>query len=314
MTTRVGYKGFTFGLRTHAAILAAQKLHGGEAYISQGSYSTSVGASAGTHDLDGAVDLSEVGDDQIRDWRATGWAMWRRVALPGVWGPHNHGILIGTVELAWLARTQVTAYYTGRDGLANNGPDNTPWLRPNPIPVFRMADQNPKPPPSPARWPVWSGYPGKDKTGWGLGRQSIWNLRMQCALGVRGYVGAFDDTVTQTWTTAAQSALTRWQANHPTGGSGFDEAAWDALGALPTFSHDSFNLDNFDIGKVTWEATVTEMLLVLQGHAAALGHQVTRTWTARSVAAVKEFQKDRGLTVDGVVGPITWNALWTTHK
>jgi peptidoglycan hydrolase-like protein with peptidoglycan-binding domain len=32
---------------------------------------------------------------------------------------------------------------------------------------------------------------------------------------------------------------------------------------------------------------------------------------AKTLAAVRAFQRSRGLTVDGVVGPLTWGALFT---
>lgn len=97
--------------------------------VTQGSYSTGVGASAGTHSGGGAVDiaLSGLTDDDARTiettMREVGFAAWYRPAIPGVWPRHVHGIAIGCGDLAPQAAAQVTDYRNGRDGLANHGPD-----------------------------------------------------------------------------------------------------------------------------------------------------------------------------------------------
>lgn len=97
--------------------------------LAQGSYSASVGASAGTHDGGGAIDIGAytMTDKQRRaavKWlRRAGWAAWFRPAAPGVWGPHIHAILRGHRTASPGAKAQVIAYDNGRDGLAGNGPD-----------------------------------------------------------------------------------------------------------------------------------------------------------------------------------------------
>jgi peptidoglycan hydrolase-like protein with peptidoglycan-binding domain len=40
-----------------------------------------------------------------------------------------------------------------------------------------------------------------------------------------------------------------------------------------------------------------------------LGITVSGAFDAQTETAVKEFQQGAGLTVDGIVGPLTWNAL-----
>jgi peptidoglycan hydrolase-like protein with peptidoglycan-binding domain len=40
-----------------------------------------------------------------------------------------------------------------------------------------------------------------------------------------------------------------------------------------------------------------------------LGITISGTFDSQTETAVKEFQESAGLTVDGVVGPLTWNAL-----
>lgn len=103
--------------------------------IVQGSYNPGrVSASAKTHDLGGAIDVSDNGmsaaqrDEFVIDAREIGWAMWRRPDGPK-WDSHFHGIAIqpgGKNDQGVLhpdAHDQVIDYYEGRDGLAGNGPD-----------------------------------------------------------------------------------------------------------------------------------------------------------------------------------------------
>jgi peptidoglycan hydrolase-like protein with peptidoglycan-binding domain len=40
-----------------------------------------------------------------------------------------------------------------------------------------------------------------------------------------------------------------------------------------------------------------------------LGITISGTFDSQTETAVKEFQESAGLTVDGIVGPLTWNAL-----
>ena len=123
----------------------AQTLYGGAidlpgSAITQGSYSTGVSASFGTHDGGGAVDLSvllpgtwTVATDDIpvilHALRVAGFAAWLRdfdELYPG--SPiHIHAIAIGDRELSLAAQEQVTGqfgYFNGYDGLipAYGGP------------------------------------------------------------------------------------------------------------------------------------------------------------------------------------------------
>ncbi len=96
--------------------------------ITQGAYSTSVAASAGTHDGGGCwdVNVSTVDTpDKLRAWRAHGVAMWRRTTAQG-FPPHGHGVWIGCPHLAIGAAKQVAAYALGRNGLASGGIDDGP--------------------------------------------------------------------------------------------------------------------------------------------------------------------------------------------
>ena len=100
--------------------------------LSQGSYTTGVSQSAGTHSGGGALDvrvrdLTQAQIDKVV-WalRKTGFAAWHRLPSQGDWPEHIHAIAIGDKELSAAAAAQVVAYKNGRNGLANNGPDDGP--------------------------------------------------------------------------------------------------------------------------------------------------------------------------------------------
>lgn len=124
----ITYKGWRMSRYTAAAISVYQEKLGFELTLIQGPYNKGVGPSAGTHDLDGVIDIStwrwrrklEVG-------RRTSWAIWRRATLPGVWSEHCHGVLKRAKPMASLAVFQLEVAYPARqDGLSGNGPDNFP--------------------------------------------------------------------------------------------------------------------------------------------------------------------------------------------
>ncbi len=104
----------------------------------QGSFSTSVGASAQTHSGGGAVDLSIKGWAPEQVWslliegRSRGLALWHRTAAQG-FPPHCHGIMVGNPYLSGATRPvvgtaawQVKEYRAGRNGLAGRGRDDGP--------------------------------------------------------------------------------------------------------------------------------------------------------------------------------------------
>jgi hypothetical protein len=132
---------------TAAALTECERRLGYSLTVVQGSYNTGVGASAGTHDGGGVVDLMPWDwENKVHTLRAVGWAAWHRPTLPGVWGEHIHAVLIGNEKMSPAARAQVTDYYNHRDGLASHNAD--PFWHPNPIPVFKY-DPKPPPPPKP---------------------------------------------------------------------------------------------------------------------------------------------------------------------
>lgn len=122
------YDGKRVDWLTRAALEATAKRLGYDLTITQGSYNAGgVSASAGTHDGGGVVDLAAWDHaNKVRELRRTGFAAWFRPAIPGLWPDHIHAVLIGNRKLAPSARSQVSAYLKGRNGLANNGPDNGP--------------------------------------------------------------------------------------------------------------------------------------------------------------------------------------------
>jgi hypothetical protein len=108
--------------------------------VTQGSYSRGVDASAGTHDGGGALDLSVAGlsssqrERLVRALREAGFAAWLR-RRPTFKADHIHALAIGDPDLASSARSQVRAYFNGRDGLVGNrrdahgGPIVKSWMR-----------------------------------------------------------------------------------------------------------------------------------------------------------------------------------------
>lgn len=137
------WRGVTLDNRTISALIwvesryVAKAPHKRSAFvIVQGSYSTGVAASGGTHSGGGALDVAceSLTDTQIRSavrWlRRAGFAAWYRPAIPNLWGPHIHAVLRRHRTASPAAKTQCTAFDAGRDGLATNLPDRT-W-RPDP--------------------------------------------------------------------------------------------------------------------------------------------------------------------------------------
>lgn len=139
---RINFRGHTLNRRTAAMIEQAEDvlLKGVKLDILQGSYHSGVGASAGTHDGGGAVDIAWPGNSRAKALevqkalRQVGFAIWVRDDLPGVWNHHIHGIAIGDKQMSSGASKQIQDYYAGLNGLAGHARDSS-W-RPNPIPVF----------------------------------------------------------------------------------------------------------------------------------------------------------------------------------
>lgn len=106
----------------------------GNIRLVQGSYHPGVGASAGTHDGGGAVDISvrtPSGSTMsvstqlkiVKALRQAGFAAWTRGRGFDSFDPHIHAVAIGDRDLQSLAAQQVQEYFNGGDGLSGSIPD-----------------------------------------------------------------------------------------------------------------------------------------------------------------------------------------------
>jgi peptidoglycan hydrolase-like protein with peptidoglycan-binding domain len=92
--------------------------------------------SAHTHDGGGVADISVAGLSPAQRWqqvkalRAVGFAAWLRTPAQG-FSYHIHAVAVADTDLwqgngSTQVRNQVGDYFAGHDGLASDGPDNTP--------------------------------------------------------------------------------------------------------------------------------------------------------------------------------------------
>lgn len=135
---RIRYDGRVINVRTREMLEDANRHLGrdpGTVFdLSQGSYNTSVSASAGTHAGGGVIDVASSSWTVAKALRQAGFAAWVRTPSEGPWGYHIHAVAIGDRELSASAARQETAYFNGRNALANNRADTAPsWVgRPYP--------------------------------------------------------------------------------------------------------------------------------------------------------------------------------------
>ena len=127
---RVTYGGRTVNYRTKEMLEQAARIFGRTNgwVITQGSYNKGVGASAGTHDRGGVVDISVSGwssatrSDAVQALRKAGFFAWLRTPAQG-FAYHIHAVAIGDRELSPAARDQQAQGFADRNGLAGRGPD-----------------------------------------------------------------------------------------------------------------------------------------------------------------------------------------------
>ncbi|MEZ6187490.1 MAG: peptidoglycan-binding protein [Planctomycetota bacterium] len=133
---RVRLGGVTVNLRTRELLERAtwimRNKYGERGFafsFSQGSYSSSVAASGGTHSGGGAVDIRTVGrsrttvDRMVLALREAGFAAWSRGRGFDSFAPHIHAIALNDAQASGSARVQMSDYRRGRNGLANKGLD-----------------------------------------------------------------------------------------------------------------------------------------------------------------------------------------------
>ena len=133
--SRTTYHGKTMNTRTRAMLVEAERRLGRQVGVTQGSYNPGgVGASAGTHDGGGALDISVSGlttaqrTATVKALRQVGFAAWLRTPAQGDWGYHIHAIAINDTDLSSGAQHQAGDYYLGRNGLANRAADDGPQV------------------------------------------------------------------------------------------------------------------------------------------------------------------------------------------
>lgn len=100
-------------------VSAALARAGGGFSITQGEYSNSVAASAGTHSGGGVVDIAAGpgnGPGMVARLRAAGFAAWLRTPAEG-FPYHIHAVLMNHPDLSPQARAQVASYLAGGNGL-----------------------------------------------------------------------------------------------------------------------------------------------------------------------------------------------------
>lgn len=140
---RCTYRGAQMDEKTKAAIQRLEAALGYPLTITQGCYSTAVGASAGTHAGGGVVDLAPWDHARkVKIGRDQAWAIWYRPELwrdgRRIWPAHCHAVLIGHEALSDEAADQVEEYLAGGDGLAGVAGDPNPY-RPAQLEPFRFG-------------------------------------------------------------------------------------------------------------------------------------------------------------------------------
>ncbi|MFI6263025.1 peptidoglycan-binding protein [Micromonospora sp. NPDC051006] len=132
----VTLRGAQVNTRTRSMLFEAERLLGAQLTITQGSYSSSTPASAGTHDGGGALDLSVSGmsstyrTNVVRQLRRVGFAAWLRTPSQGDWPYHIHAIALADTDQSIGAQHQAGDYYLGFNGLANRAADDGPAVTP----------------------------------------------------------------------------------------------------------------------------------------------------------------------------------------
>ena len=128
--TKRQWRGHTFNTRTIRMLKKVERRSGVKLNIAQGGWNNGrVSASGSTHD-GSAVDIGMWGmskRDRIAVAHAAkqvGFGCWVRKPSEGFsW--HLHGLPFGDPHVSAAGKDQLRSYDAGRNGLANNAPDNT---------------------------------------------------------------------------------------------------------------------------------------------------------------------------------------------
>lgn len=131
MVAHLSFRGVLLDQLTIDAMLIAEHLLGYQLSFPQGSWSSGVVDSAGTHDGGGAVDvhIAGMGEAQqvsiVHALRQAGFAAWRRTPSEG-FVYHVHCIKIGDSQVSPAAAEQLVQWAAHQNGLKSHGPDNDP--------------------------------------------------------------------------------------------------------------------------------------------------------------------------------------------
>lgn len=220
------FQGYTFDSRTVAGLIEVDRETIVPFRITQGSYSTKVGASAGTHAKGGTGDCSTrfmtqtMKNTLVKTLRRNGFAAWIRPKNSS-WSEHIHFVMIqpggrndqGVLsDAAWK---QVKEYYDGYDGLAGDGKDPHAWIDIEPV---TFEAQHAK-----SSFPLGIGstfstttHNGRASAGEAL---HVKKIQKRLSVSTTGYYGIITTTKVRAWQT--------WKGIKPTGAVG--KVTWDRL-------------------------------------------------------------------------------------
>lgn len=113
-------------MKTYSAIKQQTTTPSGYSlYCYQGSYNTTVAASAGTHNKADCLDLAPTFDTNLG--KKIGFFGEIRETWQGDWIRHVHGVRIGTHDAAWLADAQEEAYIDHKSIGLGSMTDHNAW-------------------------------------------------------------------------------------------------------------------------------------------------------------------------------------------
>lgn len=198
----ITWRGVRVHEQTRDQLLEVERLTGIRVRPTQGSYSTAVGASAGTHSEGGAVDLSVDGLTKgqitalVFACRRVGLSgTWFRPYRRGVWAAHIHCVSTDGPDLAPSAARQIDERRKGGDGLVGDQPDPHANMQ---IPIRTWAQYR--------ALPAMPAYPAEGWTAFRAGRRGDHVKLVQRALG---------RLTTGTMTTADLAAVKTYRSTRP---------------------------------------------------------------------------------------------------